>query len=621
MIIQNNLMSVNSFHHLNMNNREVSKDLRRLATGLKINSAADDASGLCISQKMRRQIHALSVAQDNLENGLGLSRTADGALEEVNDIIIRLKELALKSINGTYQDLDRSMLQQEVDSLVSEVDRIAYSTEFNGNKPLLYESKRTEYIEHVITEVISRDITHTVETVFPPIYDADPNYSSVMKSITVNTRADRKGQYQLHMENDTYVYNGRKDDYIGASDVAGTKVRLKKADGTMGVYTLKDTAKITVDNFRDVPGGKITGKACDFTINDADNGFHFKITQIITAVSDTEGDTYGEYFNVQYDFQNLDNDKVTCDVLMGVNPLHTTTMRTGSLVKDVEKWNEAGNKNQLDSKQLLVDLKTNDLEAYQYRSEDDSNRIMEITMLLKSDLLLKKPDYFMQGYPGDGTRPDYFTFDSIDHLITGTVPPGQDYHVGMAWMDNEMDDSGKFSVNALIGTVFPHGTNIVTPGRTETTTTTETITETITRVEIEEKVTGRDPIWIQAGTEKRDGFHLFECDARAEKLGIKNLSIQTAEEAEQTLQLLKVSQDKVSQFRGNFGADMNRIEHAQNVDAEMHEDLTVSESRLRDLDMAKTMMSFTKSQILSRSAQSMLAQANTYPQFVLKLIQ
>ena len=132
MRIQHNISALNANRQLAINDSSISKNLKRLSSGYRINSAADDAAGLAISEKMRSQINGLDQAENNAQDGISLVQTAEGGLNETTSILQRMNTLATESSNGTYQDgTDRSNLQDEITELTSEVDRIASSTNFN----------------------------------------------------------------------------------------------------------------------------------------------------------------------------------------------------------------------------------------------------------------------------------------------------------------------------------------------------------------------------------------------------------------------------------------------------------------------------------------------------------
>ncbi len=132
MRIQHNINALNSLRQLGTNNTATGKNIEKLSSGFRINRAGDDAAGLAISEKMRGQIRGLEQAQQNANDGISLIQTAEGGLNETHAILQRMRELAVQSANGTYQNsVDRENLQKEVDALSSEIDRISSATHFN----------------------------------------------------------------------------------------------------------------------------------------------------------------------------------------------------------------------------------------------------------------------------------------------------------------------------------------------------------------------------------------------------------------------------------------------------------------------------------------------------------
>ncbi len=131
MVVQHNLTAMNSNRMLGLTAKTQAKSTEKLSSGYKVNRAADDAAGLAISEKMRRQIKGLTQASLNAQDGISAVQTAEGALNEVHDMLQRMNELAVKSANGTNQSEDRSYIQSEVDALINEIDRVAKTTTFN----------------------------------------------------------------------------------------------------------------------------------------------------------------------------------------------------------------------------------------------------------------------------------------------------------------------------------------------------------------------------------------------------------------------------------------------------------------------------------------------------------
>ena len=132
MVINHNMSAMYSNRVLGISNLNITKDMEKLSSGEKINRAGDDASGLAVSEKMRSQIRGLNQASRNAQNGISFIQTTEGYLQETEDIIQRIRELAVQSSNGIYTDEDRMQIQVELSSLVAEVDRIASHAQFNG---------------------------------------------------------------------------------------------------------------------------------------------------------------------------------------------------------------------------------------------------------------------------------------------------------------------------------------------------------------------------------------------------------------------------------------------------------------------------------------------------------
>jgi flagellin len=137
MRINHNIAALNTHRQLAFNNTNTQKSLEKLSSGLRINRAGDDAAGLAISEKMRGQIRGLDQAQRNAQDGISLIQTAEGALNETHSILQRMRELSVQAANDTNDNaVDRKAIQDEIDSLIDEVDRISTDTQFNGKELL-----------------------------------------------------------------------------------------------------------------------------------------------------------------------------------------------------------------------------------------------------------------------------------------------------------------------------------------------------------------------------------------------------------------------------------------------------------------------------------------------------
>ncbi|HPX48617.1 MAG TPA: flagellin, partial [Treponemataceae bacterium] len=132
MVINHNLSAMFAQRTLGVTNDSIGNDISKLSSGMRINKAGDDASGLAVSEKMRSQIRGLNQASQNASNGISFLQTTEGYLQETSDIMQRIRELAVQASNGIYTSEDRMQIQVEVSQLVAEVDRIASAAQFNG---------------------------------------------------------------------------------------------------------------------------------------------------------------------------------------------------------------------------------------------------------------------------------------------------------------------------------------------------------------------------------------------------------------------------------------------------------------------------------------------------------
>ena len=134
--VNTNIASINAQRNTAQVTTRLARNYQRLSTGLRISTAADDAAGLAISERLRSQVRSLAQASRNANDGISLVQVGEGALNEVSNILVRLRELAIQSANGASSSADRNTIKEEFDSLVNEINRIAQSTEFNGIKLL-----------------------------------------------------------------------------------------------------------------------------------------------------------------------------------------------------------------------------------------------------------------------------------------------------------------------------------------------------------------------------------------------------------------------------------------------------------------------------------------------------
>ena len=239
MRINTNVMALNAKNKLTVNQSKVESSIKKLSSGYRINSAADDAAGLAISEKMRAQIRGLSQAKDNAQDGISLLQTAEGALQQTTDILQRMRELVIKAQNtGVLTESDRTSISSELSTLRDEIDRIATSTTFNGKK-LLNGDLGTKFNATTITKYARIDVSN-----------ADAN-----TTFTVASTLDSAGRVKLTWtDKDSVAHTAYSDVAFGAgaTSVSG---RVYFADA--GVVVDYGAANVTLAN----AAGTITTKA------------------------------------------------------------------------------------------------------------------------------------------------------------------------------------------------------------------------------------------------------------------------------------------------------------------------------------------------------------------------
>jgi Flagellin and related hook-associated proteins len=457
MRINHNIAALNTYGKLSSNQATTAKSLEKLSSGLRINRAGDDAAGLAISEKMRGQIRGLDQASRNANDGISLIQTAEGALNETQSILQRMRELAVQSATDTNTDADRAEIQKEYSQLVSEIDRIGNSTEFN---------KRT-------------------------LLDG----SSGVKITAAGS---------------------------GVSNLQGT------ADTKQGTVSLT-AGNIDLATTAVVDGGSAA------LIAEADAG------QLLNAAT-----TIGIGGN-NYSFTTSDSIQDALDAINADTASHGVTASFTSGTGLVLTAEGAGS-----------------------------------------------------GYSVNVTAAGTGDFAHADLVVANTA--GSDATIGGDELNGSYEAAGnhiKVTSGDFKGLEF----DLVADAN-----------ETIT-------IASNNSLKLQIGANANQDMSVTINDMRSSALGVDGLNLSTRQGANSALTKLDDALASVSTERAKLGAVQNRLEHTINNLGTTSENLSASESRIRDVDMAREMMEFTKNNILSQAAQAMLAQANQQPQGVLQLLQ
>ena len=542
MVVRSNVMAVNAFRQLGMNNSQVSKSLEKLSSGFRINRAGDDASGLAISEKMKAQIKGLETASSNSQDGISLIQTAEGALTEVHDMLNRMVELAGKSANGTMDDtVDRAALQNEVNELIDEINRIAKGTNFNGIKLLdgsLAGGAAATPDAGITADQITQATTDTIT--------ATPGVASTSAE-TVNfdvagVAFDADGTVSVNLGGNTYdvdVTKGMSEDDFASALVDAINAN-KPTDGTAGAFTAAATGTaITLTSANQAASGITWENKLEIAPKAAE------AATAAAAAGDAETPAAPEFTPAADD--TLTNLGITGIDLSGAGD---------GVTGDVSiKYDATAT-----GKELTVTI-------------GDKTFVAADAAVVDGDITLTE----------DGGTATI----KLEGVTAATLKAGATADTPLGTFDVPAEDPTA-AAGGLILQIGDTGASF------------NQMTVSIAAMD-------------------------------ATSLGIGTISVGTQTEAKAMLSALrgdlaeggtnKGAINLVSDVRAKLGALQNRLEHTINNLDVAAENMTAANSRIRDTDMAKQMMEYTKMNVLTQSAQAMLAQANQQPQSVLQLLQ
>lgn len=558
MVVQHNLNAINANNKMNINVSGTKKATEKLSSGYQINRAGDNAAGLAISEKMRSQIRGLSQATKNANDGISLIQTAEGGLNETHSILQRMRELAVQSANGTYQDdTNREAIQLEVDALKSEIDRIASSTEYNGIKlldgslggtttgttdfgarygVLISANTVVDGANNKLKENLSLEgatLTSSVNGVTVTLADTasgvggeNAQWDAAGTTLTINLKAGQS--YSQSQINDLI-----KNATMAKADAAGTPQASTPADVELklksGVFTFQKA-----ETFKTSAGVRAASDDTDlveYLINGTDQNDGYADTIKFTS------NNYGE------DTRKL---KIATDVAAGKEWVATTTANNeGTGIKDGE---------------FTLHLAT----GVEYTEEDIQNLLkqagLDYTVTLTDS---KTPDGDKSFYAQKVVAEADATAIEIGKTTTGA---------GLG--SDKLTGTGK-------GLTFQIGANGVEDQR----------------------------VTLSVG------------DMSSTSIGVGGADVSTQDAANKAIDMVDAAVKTVSMQRAGLGALQNRLEYTVNNLTTTNENLTAAESQIRDTDMATEMINYTKNNILQQASQAMLAQANQQPQAILQLLQ
>ena len=566
MIIQHNISALNSYNQLSGNNNALAKNLQKLSSGYKINSAADNAAGLAISEKMRAQITGLETAQQNAQDGISLVQTAEGALTEVHSMLNRMVELSTQASNGTYSDTDRQKLQDEITELQSEIDRIADSTNFNGIDLLNGNLDGT---------VAVNGISGGSATQINAIKSKFESTAAIGNFATGDLKLGDKVSVSFEYTDANGATQTKTLEYeVTVVGTATTKFKFKDANGTEYEAAANGDA---------LKGTDLSKAIAASLAADADISKAFSVTENagkLTFESNVAGASSTAIGKMNI-FTTSATGGPTKELSVGVSQTAVgADAQTGYDLTSVKGFDPTAAGAKIEDSIVTIGDK-----KFAFLAKD---------IKLTDDVLQMLKDSGIDG--------------SVE--LAGT-------NVAAADVANMVE-----TINKAFGkTVVEQGS--VTAGAFAANT-----TGTVIRLTPDagiETVTGGagKALNLQIG-DTADEYNRLQVniqDCHAKALGVDQINVTTEASASEGIDRIKAAIDTVSKVRAKLGATQNRLDHTLNNLETTTTNLTESESRIRDTDMAEEMMDYTKNNILTQSSQAMLAQANQVPQGVLQLLQ
>ena len=591
MVVQHNLRAMNSNRMLGLTASAQAKSAEKLSSGYKINRAADDAAGLSISEKMRKQIRGLSQASLNASDGISAVQTAEGALNEVQDMLQRMNELAVKAANGTMSEDDRGYIQDEIDQLITEIDRVSETTKFN--ETYLLKGSKEEIKGAEVSGVVGGGIT-SGKMVEATIVESRGNIYQNQISSTGNLAVGTADQATFKFKDaDGYGREVTVDFTIG-TDAEATAKNL--VDAINSNEQLSQVFKATAGvNGRFEIESLLTGEDVDGTksVLDATNPIKFKSaeaagtykTQLGTATVSVA--TRGAY--------SVAIGKATTGGAAGTNKAAIDLTDGDSITVDGKTFT-------YDSKATYTEGVNvfSSLEDLQKLLGDDYEVSVDITGTLKEEI------YDKNGKTIETIKSDY---------TSAAVTAG---HANYKSAIDTLDTTGL----TMPKDVEKPGT-VTAAGTAKTYTDLKVNLNIIRKADIAPEVNALNfSLQVGADTSEENKIAIDIQSMSAKSLGIDKVRVdgKDSRNADAAVDVIAKAIQQVSTQRSALGAVQNRLEHTINNLDNVVENTTAAESQIRDTDMATEMVKFSNNNILAQAGQAMLAQANQANQGVLSLL-
>ncbi len=590
MVINSNIMSLNAQRNLTMSQGEQNQAMERLSSGKRINSAADDAAGLAISNRMTSQVRGLDQAVRNANDGISLIQTAEGALDETTNILQRMRELSIQSANGTYSDGNRSTINAEVQQLKAEIDRISDTTSFNGLNIL--DGTLGEVNLHVgenANQVIALEVGAIDSK------NLGGGGADIIGQATSGTTllADLQATLSAAAATEMRI-NGQ--DVLASGNITSTGVTLQDALDTfnsnltgveVGAYTEMDTTTKGTGVINGTNELKITLQMADGTQNDIEIRNTGSLQELADKINAQGGDALSASIDDDGNF-NLRSDVGAQITIGGTGITQEDVLGKGMSAAAVQE--AALTVTSLNGEAITIDYGTNSIadtvgiNQREVAGEVNSSSTFTLATFDAGDMTLNGVE-----------------LGSYDNTI--------DYNGGSAGTAGQMQDFAAFvnqysDQTGVIASSDSAGTGLITLTSKD---------GSDISIDYRDGSTETD---MRALTGFRETNHLTGAGGNVDAVDVS-----TVAGANKAIGIIDKALEQVSEVRGDLGAVNNRLDFTINNLSNVSENVAAARSRIEDADFAQESANLSRAQVLQQAGTAMLAQANAAPQQVLSLLQ
>lgn len=579
MQINRNMSAVITNNQLLRTENKLAASMERLSSGLKINQASDNPAGIAISNKMKAQIDALDQAESNASDGVSVLQIADGALNEVASILQRMRELSVQAANGTNAYVDRVSMQNEIDELKKEIDRISRDTEYNTKSLLDGSSDVRIYGENATRFSVS-------ESVSAQEYKLNVEKAASQATVKLPYEAPEKGGRVTINGVVVNVIGGMtKEAYLQevrtAAAQAGCTVSITDDGKDMLIksdyFGYDETIEFAMDEeMAEKMGGSLfTNEACAYEIIEAEMKFPANVDDIVAGLGQNETETLS---------------------INGIDIVITAETTADSYLEDL--------KEAVDTAGLGLVYNTAD-QSYIVKSDSAERELIKFSYTYDVAVAWGITD----NYVGDYTVNSHGT-DAVASIPKDVNDPNVRLETGFTattTVETEgnriaITDNNGFSIEFLLDEDYQ-----------------EIAATTEGNFAIE--VTDIGSLTIQVGANERQNMDIRLSEVSTASLYVDTVDVAVEKGADRAMVTLDEAIGNLSAVRSRIGAFQNRLEYASTSLAATSENMTAAYSGILDTDMATEMTEYTQQNILSQAAISVLSQANELPQQVLSLLQ